>query len=96
MIDIKKALKSPRLMKALTGLLPEEFEKLKGSFSSALKERQHRKDRKRAPGGGRPHTLRSVEEKLFFILFYLKCYCTYDVIGFLYGVDRSRPCRWVG
>jgi len=39
MIDIKRALKSPRLMKALTGLLPEEFERLKGSFSSALKER---------------------------------------------------------
>ena len=33
MIDIKRGLKSPRLMKALTGLLPEEFERLKGKFA---------------------------------------------------------------
>lgn len=95
MINLKRALNSHRMMKALTGLLPEEFEKLKLKFAAALKERCHRKEGKRAPRAGRPHTLKSVEEKLFFILFYMKCYCTYDVMAFLYDVDRSQPCRWV-
>jgi len=45
--------------------------------------------RKRAVGGGRRHTLKTPTDKLFFILFYLKCYPTFDLAGLLYGVDRA-------
>ena len=27
--------------------------------------------------------------------FYLKVYPTYDLAGFIFDVDRSRPCRWL-
>ncbi|WP_440864604.1 transposase family protein [Symbiopectobacterium purcellii] len=34
-------------------------------------------------------------DKLLFILLYLKCYPTYDLQGLLFGLDRTRVCRWV-
>ena len=37
-------------------------------------------DRERSPGGGRKRNLRTVSEKLFFILLYFKCYPTYPEI----------------
>jgi hypothetical protein len=51
-------------------------------------------ERKRAQGAGRKHTL-SIMEKLFFILFYLKTYPTFDVLANNFGVNRSTACRWV-
>ncbi|MBI3273732.1 MAG: transposase [Candidatus Colwellbacteria bacterium] len=32
-------------------------------------------------------------EKFFFILFYYKCYPTYDVLSFLFDCDRGNACR---
>ena len=37
----------------------------------------------------------TAREKLIFILLYLKCYPTYDFQGFLFGLERTRACRWV-
>lgn len=37
--------------------------------------------------------MRSFTEKLFFILFYFKCYPTFDVLGLLFNLDRSNACR---
>ncbi|WP_440867209.1 helix-turn-helix domain-containing protein [Symbiopectobacterium purcellii] len=34
-------------------------------------------------------------DKLLFILLYLKCYPTYDLQALLFGLDRTRVCRWV-
>jgi hypothetical protein len=97
MLNIKRALRSDRLMKALTGMTVAEFERLLPIFSAGLKKAQTKvkKERKRAIGGGRQHTLETAAEKLFFILLYLKCYPTFDLAGLLYGVDRSQPQRWV-
>ncbi len=52
------------------------------------------KARKRASGGGRKHTL-SINEKLFFILYYFKVYPPVDVLASEFEVDRSQVCRWV-
>lgn len=32
--------------------------------------------------------------KLFFILFYFKCYPTFDVLSFLFDLERGRANRW--
>jgi len=97
MLNIKRAQRSERLMKALTGLTMAEFEQLLPGFGAGLKktQSQDRKERKRAVGGGRRHTLETLPDKLFFILFYLKCYPTFDLAGLLYDVDRSQAQRWV-
>jgi hypothetical protein len=74
-----------------------EFNALLPTFSDALhKTKQTRKpDRKRAVGGGRKHTLSSAQQQFFFILFYLKCYPTFDLAGFFFDVDRTRTWHWV-
>ncbi|HUV80121.1 MAG TPA: transposase family protein, partial [Candidatus Bathyarchaeia archaeon] len=36
--------------------------------------------------------MRTPTEKLFFILFYYKCYPTFDVLGLLFDLDRSNAC----
>ena len=59
---------------------------------------QHYRDqpnRKRAVGGGRKGKLPKAADKLAFILLYLKCYPTYDLLGFLTGRERTRCCRSV-
>jgi len=97
MLNLNRALRSDRLLKALTGMTVTEFERLLPSFSAGLKQTQTKanQERQRAIGGGRRHTLRTPQDKLFFILFYLKCYPTFDLTGLLYAVDRSQAQRWV-
>jgi hypothetical protein len=97
MLNIKRALRSDRLMKALTGLTIAEFERLLPDFTAGLNKSRAKakKQRKRAVGGGRNHTLKTAADKLFFILFYLKCYPTFGLAGLLYDVDRSQAHRWV-
>lgn len=97
MLNNKRAQSSDRLMKALTGLTIAEFEQLLLEFSAGLKKAQAKakKERERAVGGGRRHTLKTPTDKLFFILFYLKCYPTFDLAGLLFDVDRSQAQRWV-
>jgi hypothetical protein len=60
-------------------------------FENALYTmRKNKKGRKRAVGGGKRGVLPTVEGKLFFILFYLKAYPTFDVLAFLFKKRRSR------
>lgn len=97
MIELERAKKSDRIMKALTGMTILEFESLVITFSLVLQKYQatRKKKRQRAVGGGRKHTLKTAADRLFFILFYHKCYPTMDLAGFFFGVDRSRIQRWV-
>ncbi len=94
MINLKSARKSNRLLKALTGLKREEFLRLAVVFGKNI-EGVFKKTRKVALNLGRPFVLNTAEEKLFFILFYMKCYPTFDLAGFIFNVDRSSCCRWV-
>ncbi|MBI3335181.1 MAG: transposase, partial [Candidatus Portnoybacteria bacterium] len=99
MMQISKILKHERLTLALTGLKPEEFNHLLPTFSESWDElklqdwRKHKKERTRKPGGGRKGYLKEMQDKLFFILFYYKCYPTYDLASFLYGFDRGNAQR---
>ena len=95
MLEVSTALKNDRLMKALTGMSIREFELLLPSFGLVLYESKIRNDSKRAIGGGPIGKLIDDKAKLFFILFYLKIYPTCDLGAFVFGVDRSRICRWV-
>lgn len=97
MLNINRILKNERLMLALTGLNSEEFKELLPTFSAVwLKERKRRYKLNatgaRAMGGGRKGFLKTVEDKLFYILFYYKCYPTFDLAGFVFGCDRSKAC----
>lgn len=98
MTKIEKILQNKRLTLALTGLTPEKFIEITPDFAKAWgqdKQKRYRtnKDRKRKPGGGSIGFLGTIEEKLFFVLFYFKCYPTFDVLSFLYDCNRSNACR---
>jgi DDE superfamily endonuclease/Helix-turn-helix of DDE superfamily endonuclease len=96
MLNIARAFRAPRVLQALSGVRQAEFEQLERRFTAVVGEQRAKRHYKRLPGAGRKHTLRTLRAKLFFLLFYLKCYPTFDVAGILFEVDRSRACRWVG
>jgi hypothetical protein len=97
MINITRCFQDIRLFKAVTGTTYAEFNALLPDFEAALRGQKSTQtpSRRRQEGGGRHHTLLTAREKLFFIVFYVKCYATFDVLGWLFDVDRAQPQRWV-
>ena len=96
MIDIRKAMKDKRMIKALIGIRTYNFKLLTIHFEEVLKEDKYKnsKNRKRQPGGGKKHTLANAEMLLFFILFYCKTYPTFDLAAAIFNVNRSQTNRW--
>jgi hypothetical protein len=97
MLDINRVLRQDRLLRALTGLNRKAFNELSVVFAAASKQSKPfpQQPRQRGEGGGRKARLLRVEEKLFFILFYFKCYPTFDVAGVLFELERSQTNRWM-
>ena len=85
-----------RQFRAFTGLSQKEFDHLLAEFTKALESAQqqrykkHSLQRQRKPGGGRKGALSTPELKLFFILFYLKTYPTFDVLGSLFDLGPAK------
>ena len=80
----------------MTGVSQKEFDRLLPEFTRSLESaqqqryRQHQRQRRRRPGGGRKGVLSVPELKLFFLLFYLKNYPTFDVLGSLFNISPSK------
>jgi len=94
MVKIGQALKSNAILRAVTGLKLRQFKMLAVSFEVDLRA-SFQEDRKVSVDLGRGFVLRSSEEKLFFVLLYMKCYPTFEVAGWLFDVHKSSCCRWV-
>ena len=91
----KNVINSPSAMISLTGLTKSESDALLPAFEKAEKEyftetNVNDKKRKRAPGGGRKPNLRTVGERLFFILYYLKTCPLRQVAAVLFGMSLSQ------
>jgi len=90
-----------RALRATIGLSASEFNQLAQSFGPEIEKEGWRRyemgfeqgNRERQPGGGRKGNLENSAEKLFFILFYFKCYPTFDVLGLFFNLYRSNACR---
>ena len=95
MLNIEGALKQDRLLRALTGLNRKAFDTLLPTFNTMYLDTQQTKQRQRALGGGRKARLLTAQDKLFFILFYFKCYPTFDVAGLLFDIHRSQAHEWM-
>ncbi|MBD1854500.1 MULTISPECIES: transposase family protein [Leptolyngbya] len=97
MLNLERALNQDRLLRALTGLNRNAFDALLPSFEQAYETSRiaAKPVRKRARGGGRKARLQSIEAKLFYILFYFKCYPTFDLAGILFDLDRSQKHEWM-
>lgn len=99
MLNLQRVLRNDRLLRALTGLNLKAFEELKSAFVQELLEeevpRRSQERRQRGKGAGRKPRLETVESKLIYILFYFKCYPTFDLAGVLFDLDRSQANRWM-
>jgi hypothetical protein len=101
MIFINRALQDDRVIKATIGLSASEFNQLVQSFAQEIeKEEWYRYERgieegnrERQPGGGRKGNLENSAEKLFFILFYFKCYPTFYDLGLFFNLNGSNACH---
>jgi len=94
-MKIERALQDDRLLKAVIGMGREEFLELLEKFSPIATRVPYKRNRKRKAGAGRKHTLETTEQKLFYILFYMKCYPTFDLAGYFFDTDKSQAKRWV-
>ena len=95
MLNLEQAIKQDRLLRALTGMNRKAFESLLLIFTEVYEQSREQKPRKKAMAGGRKALLKTNSSKLFFILFYFKCYPTFDLAGFIFGFDRSQAHYWV-
>lgn len=95
MLNIDRVLKQDRLLRALTGLNRKAFEELLDTFRPLYEQSCQTQPRQRAVGGGRKARLLGSQEKLFFILFYFKCYPTFDLAGIIFELHRSQAHEWM-
>ena len=93
-MDIDKVLSNKRLVRAVLGIKKETFEKLLVTFKQILREEAESKDRKRAYGGGSNGNIKEPRKKLFFILWYLKVYPTFDVAAYVFASSKTRTQVW--
>nr|MBS0020693.1 transposase [Gammaproteobacteria bacterium] len=94
MLSMERAFHSERTLRQMIGVSIEEFEALRPRFEEAL-ALAGQDERHQCSGAGRKARLATNAEKLFFILFYLKCYRPFDVLGFLFEVHAAQACRSV-
>ena len=97
MLNIEHILRQERLVRAMTGLNLKAFKALEQNFEEAYQQSltKPEKERKRKQGGGRKATLRTTKAKMLYILMYMKCYPTFDLMGVLFNFDRSCAHDWV-
>jgi len=90
-------IREERQKRALTGLSEKKFNELLPVFTKNYQEQKQRTYQQglatgqcqRKPGGGRNSKLKEMDDKLDFILYYLKTYPTYDQLGERFDLARS-------
>lgn len=100
MVEYSKLKRNETVFRYFTGLKVEEFEKLLPNFKSYwdififnnfIKE----KKRERKYGGGNTPRLKTVEDKLLFILSYFRHYPLHIVASLLFDLDMGNVNRWI-
>lgn len=90
-----------QLFLAMTGLTRGEFDQLLPHFQHAFDQYMqqnyvNRDHRQRQYGGGRSEsTLVNIEEKLFFILYYVKVYPLQEILAFEFDMAQSTAHAWI-
>src|SRR3954453_22659885 len=86
---------------ALTGLTLSEFQRLLAAFPQAYQQlypasrTAEGQPRQRAVGGGCKGRLEQPEDKLLFLLVYLKTYPLQAVMGELFGLSQPGVNYWI-
>ena len=101
MLRYVQAKRNARKFLALTGITPQEFNRLLPAFEHAYAQAfpvhltQTRKPRQRKTGGGRKSPLEGIEQKLLFALVYQKTYPVQTLLGEVFELSQSRTNEWI-
>jgi hypothetical protein len=99
MLNFNRIDQKDRLMRGITGLSLKQFNELLGDFDKAYEKAidadRSQRGCERKKGAGKKPRLADARLKLFFVLIYLKCYPTYDVLGVLFDLDSGNCCDWI-
>jgi hypothetical protein len=89
----------PKRLVALTGLTRAEFDDLLVAFTTVSRPNpkltQQGQPRQRKVGGGRKATLPLAEDRLLFILVYMKTYPLQEIMAELFDLDVSNVNEWI-
>ena len=89
----------PKKLLALTGLTHAEFADLLVAFQTVSQPNptvtQQGQPRQRKVGGGRRATLLLAEDRLLFILVYVKTYPLQEIMAELFDLDVSNVNEWI-
>lgn len=92
----EKLRRRPAVFRNLTGLSLEEFEVLYHQVVDDIERydetRLERRDRQRAVGAGRRYA-HDARNRLLMAMIWLRIYPTYEVLGFIFDLDKSNVCR---
>lgn len=100
MITFESLAARPSAFLSLSGFTPADFEALYQGFAAAYaRDRQQSltrtgKARRRAAGGGTPYS-QGGRTRLLMALVWLRAYPTYEVLGFLFSLDKANAQRGV-
>ena len=88
-LDYESVKDKPKTFRAMTSLDQSEFEKLCSVFSEVWNEHTHQHEKDPTKGGRNP-SLKTSQDRLFFILFYLKVYPLQEVLAHLFGMSQGH------
>ena len=83
------------LLLSATGLHNNEFHDLCNYFERSWNKYDSDRRAENNGHGGRPPALFTIQDKLLFILFYLKSYQLQEILGYLFGISQSQANHWI-
>ena len=100
-MNMEPVFRKPKLLRTLTTLDLAEFERLAVAFDTVWQAKRDKRtfdgqERRRKRGGGYKGTFPTTHAKLFFVLFYFKCYPLQEVMALLFGLSQGQVSHWVG
>lgn len=96
MLNYTKLARKPKQFQKFTGITVPQFDFLFSKIEKQYKiteiQRLSKRERIRDIGAGRSFKL-PVKERILMLLIYYRCYTSYDLLEYLFGVDSSTVCR---
>jgi hypothetical protein len=85
----------PKTFLAMTGLTVKEFDQLLFHFDKAYSLQRVAEGKKADEKRGVSGKLSTIEDKLFFLMFYLKTYPLQEVIAYSFGLSQGKANHWI-